>query len=167
MRVLFKMTSRLHSETVNALLRPHAFAAERVAFLKCRLSSTASSLVVLAHDVHHIADDDYLDDPSAGATMGSSAIRKTLQLAYHEKVSMFHVHMHEHKGRPRFSRTDFRESALFVPDFWNVQPKLPHGAIVLSEDSAWGRCWYPGRSEPLTIEDFSFVGSPLRCTWKH
>ena len=166
MRVLFKMTARLHRDTMTALLRAHPFAAERVAFLKCRVISTTDCLVVLSHDVHHVADDDYLDDPSAGATMGPAAIRKALQSAYHEKTAMFHVHIHEHKGKPGFSRVDSRESALFVPDFWNVQPMLPHGALVLSKDSAWGRCWYPGRREPIDISDFEFVGIPLRCTWK-
>jgi len=166
MRVLFKITERLRHETIAALIRPHPFAAERVAFFKCRVGATAHSLIVLAHDVHHVSDEDYLDDPSAGATMGAQAIRNALQVSYHQKISMFHVHIHEHRGRPGFSRTDFRESALFVPDFWNVQPELPHGAIVLSGDSAWGRCWYPGHAKPIDIEDFAFVGLPSRCTWK-
>jgi hypothetical protein len=166
MRVLFKMQDRLRREVIAALSEPHPFAAERVAFLKCRVSSGVVSLIILAHEVHHVDDDDYLNDPSAGATMGPAAIRNALQVAYQQDTSMFHVHLHCHTGRPGFSRTDFRESALFVPDFWNVRPALPHGAIVLSEDSGWGRCWYPGHKEPTDITDFSFVGMPMRCTWK-
>ncbi len=165
MRVLFKMTERLRQEALNSLREPHPFAAERVAFMQCQVGSADDCLIVLAHDIHRVDDDDYIDDTSAGATIGAAAIRKALQLAYNKKVSMFHVHIHEHLGRPRFSRTDSRETAIFVPDFWNVQPMLPHGAIVLSEDSAWGRCWYPGRG-PVNIDDFAFVGIPMRCTWK-
>jgi hypothetical protein len=166
MKVLFKITEDLRQETLSALCEPHPFAAERVAFLKCRVASTADCLLVLAADLHRVADEDYLDYPSAGATMGPSAIRRALQTAYVEKATMFHVHLHAHFGRPGFSRIDFRESALFVPDFWNVQPSLPHGAIVLSKDSAWGRCWYPGLIKPIDIDDFAFVGIPMRCTWK-
>jgi hypothetical protein len=166
MNILFKMTERLRHEALDALEQPHPFAAERVAFLKCRVGSTNNHLVVLAHSLHHVEDDDYLDDPSAGATMGPAAIRKALQVSYNENTSMFHVHVHSHQGRPRFSGIDSRESALFVPDFWNVQPALPHGAIVLSKDSAWGRCWYPGRTAPIDISDYAFVGIPMRRTWK-
>jgi hypothetical protein len=166
MRVLFKISQALRHETMSALRSPHPFAAERVAFLKCRLSSTGSRLIILAHSLHHVADEDYLNDPSAGATMGPAAIRKALQVAYLEQPAMFHVHIHEHKGKPGFSSIDTRETALFVPDFWNVQPDLPHGAIVLSQDSAWGKCWYPGRRRPIDIDDFTFVGIPMRCTWK-
>jgi hypothetical protein len=166
MRILFKLTQSLRRETISALRRPHPFAAERVAFLKCRLSWVGTHLIVLAHNLHHVADEDYLNDRSAGATMGPAAIRKALQMAYREKSAIFHVHMHEHKGKPSFSSTDTRETARFVPDFWNVRPELPHGAIVLSQDSAWGRCWYPGRGRPIDIDDFAFVGIPMRCTWK-
>ena len=166
MRILFKMTQALRHETLSALRKPHPFAAERVGFLKCRLSSTSTRLIILAHNLHHVADEDYLNDPSAGATMGPAAIRKALQMAYRERSAIFHVHIHEHKGKPSFSSIDTRETARFVPDFWNVRPELPHGALVLSQDSARGRCWYPGRRRPMDIDDFTFVGIPMRCTWK-
>ncbi len=61
----------------------------------------------------------------------------------------------------RFSRTDARESAKFVPDFWNVRPEMPHGALVASKDSLWGLCWYPGMSAPIEIGEFVVVGSPM------
>jgi hypothetical protein len=166
MRLLFNITQDLRCETMSALRRPHLFATERVAFLKCRMGSIGSRLIVFAHSLHHVADQDYVNDPSAAATMGPAAIRKALQMAFREKTSMFYVHIHEHKRRPGFSSIDTRETARFVPDFWNVQPDLPHGAIVLSQDSAWGRCWYPTRRHPIDIEDFAFVGIPMRCTWK-
>ncbi len=165
MKVLLRMSEKLHFDAFNALQKPHAFAAERVGFFKCRFSTSSDGLLVLAHSIHHVADEDYEDDPTAGATMGRSAIRKALQIAYKEDVGMFHVHVHEHHGRPRFSRTDFRESALFVPDFWNVQPSLPHGALVLSCDSAWGQCWYPGHASSIEMENFAVIGLPTRSTW--
>ena len=112
-----------------------------------------------------MGDEDYVNDPSAGATVGRSGLRKALQTAYTEAVSMVHVHLHEHRGRPRLSRTDLRENALFVPDFWNVQPSLPHGAAVFSFNSAVGQCWIPDGASPSGVE-VAIVGSPMRCTWK-
>jgi hypothetical protein len=165
MRTILKLTSKLHDDLFQRLREPHDFAGERVAFLKCRPAMSATSLLLLAGGIHHVEDDDYVDDPSAGATIGRSGLRKALQASYTEAISMVHVHLHEHRGRPGFSRTDFRENALFVPDFWNVQPDLPHGALVFSLDSAVGQCWIPGSTAPVGIE-VAIVGIPMRCTWK-
>ena len=165
MRTVLKLTSALYDEMILRLRGPHDFAAERVAFLKCRPALSARSLLLLVGGIHHVEDEDYVDDPSAGATIGRSALRKALQAAHTDAVSMVHVHLHEHRGRPRFSRTDLRENALFVPDFWNVQPSLPHGTVVFSFNSAVGQCWIPGRPTPFGME-VAIVGSPMRCTWK-
>ena len=163
MKILFKITERLLSEVKLQLVRPHAFASERVCFLLCRAGLIENGgLVILSHSLHDIADEDYIDDPSVGAMMGPDAIRKALQAAYQQQASMFHVHLHLHEGRPRFSGIDGRETAKFVPDFWNVQPELPHGAIVFSDDSAYGRCWIPGRKVPAEISQFGVVGVPMR-----
>jgi hypothetical protein len=165
MKTILKVTTALSDDLLRRLREPHNFAAERVAFLKCRPALSSTSLLLLAGGVHHVEDGDYVDDPSAGATIGRSGLRKALQTAYAEAVSMVHVHLHEHRGRPGFSRTDLRENALFVPDFWNVQPSLPHGAVVFRFDSAVGQCWIPGFSSPSGVE-VAIVGNPIRCTWR-
>jgi len=163
MRVLFKITNRLLDEVKDNLERAHSFAAERVGFLVCRPGLLEEGgIVILSHSLHDVADEDYVDDPSVGAMMGPAAIRKALQTAYNQGASMFHVHLHAHRGKPGFSRVDAKESAKFVPDFWNVQPDLPHGAIVLSDDSAYGKCWVPGQRSPVEISEFAFVGVPMR-----
>jgi hypothetical protein len=161
MRVRFKILTTLLEAVRNDLLRPHPFAAERVGFLSCRGASSSAGLVILVHSYHPVADLDYVDDRTVGAMMGPAAIRKALQLAYRDEVSIFHVHKHDHPGRTSFSSVDSRESAKFVPDFWNVQSELPHGAIVLSRDSAYGLCWHPGSPKPLPITEFTFVGQPI------
>lgn len=162
MRVVFKVVDRLLERVRHDLARPHEFAAERVGFFVCRAASLApEDVVVLAHDYRPVEDEHYLDDPSVGAMMGPSAIRKALEFALNNKAGMFHVHMHDHAGRPKFSRTDARESAKFVPDFWNVRPEMPHGALVASKNSLWGLCWYPGMSEPIEIGEFVVIGSPM------
>lgn len=163
MNIVFKLTKRLLSEVRAQLGLPHPFAAERVGFLLCRVGVLEDGgLVILAHSLHEVADEDYLDDPTVGAMMGPDAIRKALQAAFNEQASMFHVHLHSHNGRPRFSHIDAKETARFVPDFWNVQPSLPHGAIVFSEDSACGGCWIPGSKGPADISQFLVVGIPMR-----
>ncbi len=162
MRVVFKVADRLLEQVKHDLTRPHEFAAERVGFFVCRVASLApAGVVVLAHGYRPVEDEHYIDDPTVGAMMGPSAIRKALEFALNNKAGMFHVHMHDHAGRPRFSRTDARESAKFVPDFWNVRPEMPHGALVASKDSLNGFCWYPGVSAPIEIVEFVVVGSPM------
>lgn len=162
MKVGFKITRSLLDRAVDDLSRTHPFAAERVGFFSCRVGALKpSGLVVLAHDFHPVDDDDYLDDPTVGAMMGPAAIRKAMQIALRREICMFHVHIHEHFGQPRFSRTDLRETANFVPDFWHVRPHLVHGALVLSLDSAAGLCWHPQSVDPFRFSDLSVVGAPM------
>jgi len=161
MRITFKITRRLFADVQVDLRRPHAFAAERVGWLRCRVAdSAAGCLLVLAHDYFPVEDGDYVEDWSVGARMGSAAIRKALQLAYNTKAAMFHVHLHDHGGRTAFSRVDGRETAKFVPDFWHVRPEMPHGALVFSRDFATGRCWYPG-GKVVEVGEIVIVGAPL------
>lgn len=164
-KVIFKIPAHLLTDIRTDLTRPHPFAAERVGFIACSVAALESQgLLVLARDFHPVDDADYLDDPSVGAMMGREAIREALQIAYKASVSMFHVHLHEHRGRPWFSRTDLREAANFVPDFWHVQPKIPHGAVVLSLDSLAGLCWIPGsfHKGPIRIWESVSVGAPMQ-----
>lgn len=160
MRVTFKLTRRMFTAIQDDLRRSHPFAFERVGWLRCRVGDAADGgLIVLAHDYHPVADTDYIDDPSVGAMMGAGAIRKALQIALNDRVSIFHVHMHAHPGRPRFSRVDTRETVKFVPDFWSVRPDMPHGAIILSDNAGFGRCWYP-TNIISDVSEFIIVGAP-------
>jgi hypothetical protein len=117
--------------------------------------------VILAHDYRPVEDADYVPDDRVGAMMGPAAIRKAMQFAYNNQAGMFHVHMHDHFVKPSFSKTDLAETAKFVPDFWNVQPQMPHGALVLSRNSLCGLCWYPQLPEPINVTDMLVVGAPL------
>lgn len=158
----FKITRILLDRIRNNLARPHSFASERVGFVSCRVGALPTGgIVVLANDYHPVADEDYLPNHTVGAMMGPAAIRKAMQYAYGAQSAMFHVHMHEHQGIPWFSRTDLSEAAKFVPDFWNVQPEMPHGALVLSLDSLAGVCWFPTSHEMKRISKITVVGAPL------
>jgi hypothetical protein len=161
MTITFKITRQLFAAVCDDLRRPHSFAAERVGWLRCRVGNAPDGgLLVLAHDYCPVADDQYVRDRSVGAMMGSAAIRAALQLALKGDTCVFHVHLHDHNGQPGFSTTDARETAKFVPDFWHVSPNLPHGAVIFSNDSMCGRCWYPGGAA-VEITKFVIVGAPF------
>jgi len=158
----FKITRRLIAHVRSDLRRPHAFAGERVGFILCRFGFTSRrNLLVLAHSYQPVADDDYIDDTQFGAVINSAAFRKAMQLAYTNAVGIFHIHLHEHSGTPSPSGVDVRETRAFVPDFFNVRPRLAHGALVLSADSISGRIWLPESRKPSAIDRFTVVGSPL------
>jgi proteasome lid subunit RPN8/RPN11 len=157
LRVERGMLKRVHAD----LDRRHPYAAERVGFLACRTAQVEGGVMLLAHEYLPVADDNYEHDPSVGAMMNSDAIRKALQYAYNNDVAMLHVHRHEHRGVPRFSRVDMRESAKFVPDFWKVRPGKPHGILVLSHDAMAGLAWDPHSARPEPMSQYSVIGRPF------
>ena len=116
--------------------------------------------MIIANRTHGVADKNYIQDPCVGARINGDAIRMALQLSLTKGVGLFQVHVHGHKGIPRPSRTDLDESNKFVPDFFNVTPTMPHGTLILSEDSAFGLCWAGKQLEPKIIDRIEFVGRP-------
>src|SRR5579859_2844147 len=102
MTIHFKIAQSLRRDVLRHLSKPHPFAAERVGFLSCGVASTPAGLLILAEQFHPVATKDYLRDLTVGAMMGPVAIRKALQFAYNNERSMFHVHCHDHRGRPGF-----------------------------------------------------------------
>jgi hypothetical protein len=145
--------------------RPHPFAHERMGFIVCRTGAIDGGYTLLAERYLAVEDQDYDDDPRVGAMMGSAAIRKALQLAYRELASMVHVHQHEHRGIPRFSAIDIRESAKFIPDFFKVSREVPHGTLVLSHDAMMGMAWCTTTRAPSPMTELSVIGRPL-STWR-
>lgn len=161
MIVRFKATRGLLQGIREDLERPHAFAYERVGFVAAGVSLGAGELLVLARNYRPVADEDYLHDPSVGAMMGPEAIRKALQWSMTERVAIFHVHTHRGRGLPGFSGVDLREQAKFMPNFFQVAPQCPHGALVLSDDRAVGHIWLDANKPAEAITCFVEVGVPL------
>lgn len=156
LRISNQLLKNIHAD----LNRPHKFAAERVGFICCRPAEVGEdTTLLLAGDYQCVDDNDYINDPHVGAMINSSAIRKALQFSFNNHASMFHVHRHEHKGKPMFSQIDMREYQKFIPDFFKVQSKLSHGAIVLSHDSALGAIWYPGTTQMQAINEIWAIGT--------
>jgi hypothetical protein len=160
MKVILKATGSFLDDVRKDLSRPHRFAAERVGFISIRAASAKNSMVLIAQGYHPLADEDYVNDMSVGAMMGQEAIRKALNVALLGFSGMFHIHMHEHRGRPSFSRTDLREQLKFVPDFFKVRPQMPHGAVVLSHNLAAGRVWL-GPETVAAISEFVTVAPTM------
>lgn len=161
MTIHFKITRHLLEDIRRDLTRPHPFAYERVGFISAGLSSADDNLWVLARAYRPVADDEYLRDPSVGAMMGPEAIRKAIQWALSDGVAIFHVHTHGGRGQPGFSGIDLQEQAKFVPSFFQVTRKCPHGALVLSDNSAFGNIWLDGHKSGRPITGFVEVGAPL------
>jgi len=167
MKIEFRLTVNLLDRIHKQLSLPHSFASERVGFISCGVSELPNNdLLLLGETYLPVADNDYIDSPHYGALMGSSAIRKALQFSYKNHKAMFHVHRHEHKGIPNFSSIDLDESEKFIPDFWKVEPKMPHGIIALSHDSMTGLCWYPNTDKIIPINKFSLIKqSKFNARW--
>lgn len=161
-----KIVLRIGADVLDAartdLRRPHPFAAERVGFFIAHPARSTKGVILVVSRYDSVPDDGYAHDLSVGAMMNETTILNAMQKAYAEKVSVIHVHSHGFFGRPSFSRTDLRENARFVQSFINVRPEYPHGAVVLSDDSAMGRCWLPGNKKPTPIDAFIIVGKSLR-----
>jgi hypothetical protein len=162
MKTEFRISDILLQQIHVDLSRRHSFAFERVGFVACRQTELHDGVAYLAESYHPVADADYLRSMTVGALMGPTAIRSALQLAYGSAFSMFHIHRHEHGGKPQFSPLDLRESAKFVPNFWNVCPRVGHGALVLSHDSAIGLVWDPIDRRPKPLREINVVGRPLK-----
>lgn len=163
MRTHFKISQKLLEQIRTDLSRPHSFAYERVGFITCKVGTLEEGgWVMLAVNYHPVEDEDYVEDDSVGAMIGSAAIRKMMQRAYDEPYAVVHVHMHEHRGRPSPSITDAREMSKLIPNFWNVRRKFPHAAVILSHDSMSGTVWDPSEQTKFQIEDFTVVGAPMQ-----
>jgi hypothetical protein len=158
MTLMFRISNALLQSIHTDLSRPHAFAAERVGFLACGVASTANNgLGIYGASYHPVLDEDYLDDRRAAAMLGPAAFRKILQQAYREPAAVFHIHRHDHYGAPSPSRIDETESEKFIPDFWKVCPRHPHGILILSMDSLYGRVWHPASKDILPFTNYKVV----------
>jgi hypothetical protein len=164
-KIVFKIDRQLWRQVQQDMDRPHPFAFERVGFFSCKPAALDDGVLLLPDDYHPVADVDYEDVRGYGAMMGPGAIRKALQIAYGANVSMVHVHRHDHRGVPAFSRTDIRENGKFVPDFFKVRPQLPHGAVVMSHDAMIGEVWEPNTLQRRPIDEVALVGRTSWFSW--
>lgn len=163
--VQIRMTGSLHYRIHQDLARPHPFAAERVGFAFGRLGTLADEgKLILLTRYQSIPDEQYIEDETVGARIGSEAMTWAMQAVYHGRSSregIFHVHVHPHAGRTGMSRTDAREIPKLMPGFQSVGREAAHGIVILSRDHGAGWVWLPGRKEGVAANVISVIGKPL------
>lgn len=162
MKVRLKMPNRLLADIRADLERPHAFAYERVGFLTAGVALAEGDMLMLARAYRPVADEDYVRDPTVGVKIGGAAMRKALQFAYQPRSALLHIHTHGGRGRPDFSGVDLRSGREFVPGFFHTVPRMPHGMLVLSDNSATGMLWLSGEDSGIHISEFVGVGAPCQ-----
>ncbi len=163
MKTHFKISASLLKEAMDDFKRAHPFAGERVGFFVCRFGMSGSrELLILAHRYLSAADEHYLESTECGALLGPEGFHVPFNFAFVNAVGVFHVHLHDHIGTPRFSLVDKREMSRYVPDFFNARPRVPHGAVVLSRNSISGKVWTDRRSKGQSIDRFTLVGTPVK-----
>jgi hypothetical protein len=165
MKVEIRLTGSLREEILRDLARPHRFAAERVGFVFGRAGTFANEgKLVLLNRYHSIPDDQYVDDETVGARIGSDALTWAMQAVYYGRPGregIFHIHVHPHKGKTGMSSVDKREIPRLMPGFQSVGREAVHGIVILSRDHGAGWVWLPGRKEPVAAGTISVIGKPL------
>lgn len=165
MTVAIKMTGRLYDEIRRDLQRPHPFADERVGFVFGRVGTgDAGNKLVLLTRYRAIPDEQYVNDPTVGARIGSGAMTWAMQAIYHGRVAregLFHIHVHGYKGETGMSKTDRDELPPMMPGFKSVGREAAHGIIILSLDhgSAW--VCLPGDAALVPSSCIAVVGATV------
>lgn len=152
----------MYNLAMRELTRPHSFAGERVGFFSAKpgIISENHHLIFLT-DYFPVPDDGYLRDPYSGARINSSAIRSVLQRILDTGEGAFHAHLHDHWGKPGFSRMDSREIPAILKSFKVIGPAATHGMLLFSKNHIVGRSLIPNNSKFQNISKFSILGYPL------
>lgn len=164
--VRLRIPAALFREIQRDLQRPHAHADERIGFLSAATGrGQDGEWLLLAKSYEPLADERYVEDETVGARIDGHAIRGAMQRALDTGMGIFHVHMHPHRGVPRFSATDRGDQPRLVDSLASVAPAAPHGMLVLSEDRAHAWVRIPGMADMVVPALISIVGDPLVLTW--
>lgn len=165
MKVQIKLNGSLHAGIIRDLTRPHPFASERVGFVFGRLGSlSGQDRLILLTRYHSIPDNQYVEDHTVCARIGSEALTWAMQAVYHGRSGregIFHVHLHGHRGEPGISAVDRREIPMLMPGFQSVGRGAAHGIIILSADHGSGWVWLQGGMEPVHVDCISVIGAPV------
>jgi len=162
MKADIRLLGSVYAAAIADLSRPHPVAAERVGFISVALGKLSPNhFLLLGHGYTAVPDAHYLDYPRAGACIGPDAIRAAMQRILDTGAGQLHVHLHDHSGRPRPSRTDLRDMPALVKSLNVVGPACAHGAIILSSDRAWAQVTVPDSRQLFDASAVTVVGFPL------
>jgi hypothetical protein len=161
-----RMTGLLYEEIKNDLARSHPFAGERVGFVFGKLGSLSNeNKIVILTRYHSIPDDQYEEDDTVGARIGSEAMGAAMQAIFQGRAAregIFHIHVHEHQGPTRMSGVDARGLPPMMPGFQSMGRSAAHGIIILSNNHGSGWIWPPSEPEPITADAVTVIGAPVR-----
>jgi hypothetical protein len=161
MIVTIRCPRAFHAALVADLERRHEFAYERVGWVFAKSSSVApDGTLLFPVEYVPVKDSDYVKDDAVGACFNTASIREALQHARNTGLSCLQTHLHDHRGHTSFSRVDVKTIDNLAPSFRAMAPKVPHGGLVLSRDSATARLWLPG-SPASTTARVVLVGFPM------
>jgi hypothetical protein len=163
MKTQINLSGSLYAGMIRDLTRPHPFAAERVGFVFGRLGSLErDDRLILLTRYHSIPDNQYVEDHTVCARIGSEALTWAMQAVYFGRSGregIFHIHLHGGRGEPRMSAVDRREIPKLIPGFKSVGPDAAHGIIILSSDHGSGWVWLHGSTESIRVDRITPVFS--------
>ena len=146
----------------NSLMHPHPFAFERVGFMYAKLARSSNNMdIILGVDYEEIQDQNYIEDPTVGARINSTAIRAAMQRVLTSGEGAFHVHIHDHNGIPGLSSTDREELRPVMRSIRNAAPHSVHGLLILSRNGAYAEVLTPETTEFHQVEKVSVLGFPM------
>lgn len=148
----FRIPKYLHEKILLDLSRSHSYAYERVGFLFAKTIELSNMTLVIAIGYESVDDKNYIEDAKVGAKINSSAIRSAMQGTIEKDCGCFHVHLHNHYGKPSPSSTDIKSLPEIVNSLNNIAPKHKNGFFILSKDAFYAS---------IDIESINVVGYPF------
>lgn len=160
--IQFRIPKAIYQAMLDDLKRSHDFAYERVGFLSTKsLLLYDNNYLIIATDYTPVDDEDYIDDPNVGAKINSTAIRKAMQSVLDNEGGCFHVHLHEHNGKPLPSFTDKNSLPKVVESFSNISSKQANGFLILSNDGFYTEVKLDSQKGIYHANSISVVGYPF------
>jgi molybdopterin/thiamine biosynthesis adenylyltransferase len=160
--ITFKIPKALKEKIDFDLSRKHSHAYERVGFVLTKTYKTNNNLIILAYDYEPVDDENYIVDEEVGAKINSKAIKNSIELAHSNNCGVFHVHKHEHSGKPIESKSDIDGINPLIKSVSNIN-KEAFGYVIFSQDSAL--CKVIQDNEFTEVNTYSEVGYPMNFSF--
>jgi len=164
---IIRIPASIYKQAIDDLKRPHPFAFERVGFFSTSVSRTHKGrCIATITQYHSLEDNQYINDQNAGAVISSESIRQCMQRILKTKKGCFHVHLHNHSGKPSPSFTDLSSLPSVARSFFNTNPDLCSGYIILSKNSFYVSILNAKPSISIEPERITVIGYPMSFAFK-
>lgn len=161
-QIQFRIPKFIYELMQEDLRKPHPFAYERVGFVFTKtILLFDTSYLIVATDYLPVADEDYIEDMNVGAKINSNSIRTAMQGIVDRNGGCFHVHLHNHSGKPYPSFTDLESLPGIVNSFSNIASKQANGILILSRDGFYTDIKYGKEIQTYKANTISVVGYPF------